>query len=368
LKSDGTVIGWGWNAFQQSTIPAGLSNVTGIAGGGFHSLALKADGTVNAWGRNNYQQTATPPGLTGVTRLAAGMNHALVLAPVSSPTISTVTVTGTRIVGQALTATATATATGMPTPALTYQWQRSADSGSSWTNIDSATASTYTLTNTDGGKQVRVRATATNGVSPQGTVVSTASTVQFPTPTITTVTPATGPETGGGTLTITGTGFRAGATVTLGGKPCTTPAVTATEITCTIPPGTGTRTLTVTNPDTQTATRNDAYTYIPAPVDKDPAPVVAACTLKVGKSLVVKKTRAGKRVMLVKLLTAGPGCTPKVTATVTPRKAAKVRTAKTGKITTKPRCKGTIRISIQALPAGGTNTPSTVWTRTWKIR
>jgi hypothetical protein len=72
--------------------------------------------------------------------------------------------------------------------------------------------------------------------------------------------------------------------------------------------------------------------------------------------------------MLVKLLTAGPGCTPKVTATVTPRKAAKVRTAKTGKITTKPRCKGTIRISIQALPAGGTNTPSTVWTRTWKIR
>jgi alpha-tubulin suppressor-like RCC1 family protein len=50
LKSDGTVVAWGYNDFGQSTVPAGLSGVVAIAGGWFHSLALKSDGTVVAWG------------------------------------------------------------------------------------------------------------------------------------------------------------------------------------------------------------------------------------------------------------------------------------------------------------------------------
>jgi alpha-tubulin suppressor-like RCC1 family protein len=65
LRSDGTVVAWGYNYSGQlgngntteSQVPVavfGLSGagVTAIAGGGDHSLALKSDGTVVAWGYN----------------------------------------------------------------------------------------------------------------------------------------------------------------------------------------------------------------------------------------------------------------------------------------------------------------------------
>jgi hypothetical protein len=79
LKSDGTVVGWGadWNG--QTTIPAGLSGVTAIAAGGHHSLALKSDGTVVGWGYNAQGQTTIPAGLSGVTAIAAGAFHSLAL-------------------------------------------------------------------------------------------------------------------------------------------------------------------------------------------------------------------------------------------------------------------------------------------------
>ncbi|TMF58097.1 MAG: RCC1 repeat-containing protein [Chloroflexi bacterium] len=90
---------WGDNGFGQlgdgSTIQrnapvpvGGLSGVTTIAGGGYHSLAVKSDGTVWAWGLNLYGElgngtttnSSTPvpvSGLTGVTAIAAGFYHSL---------------------------------------------------------------------------------------------------------------------------------------------------------------------------------------------------------------------------------------------------------------------------------------------------
>jgi hypothetical protein len=67
-------------------------------------------------------------------------------------------ITGTARRGQTLTATM-----GMWSPAGTsyaYQWQR--DTGSVWTDISGATASTYVLALADVGAQVRVHVTATN--------------------------------------------------------------------------------------------------------------------------------------------------------------------------------------------------------------
>jgi hypothetical protein len=82
----------------------------------------------------------------------------------SGAPVSTVapTVTGTKVVGQRLTA-----ATGTWSPAAstyTYQWQRSAtsDPSGTWTNITNATSSTYTLATADHGTYVRVSVTATN--------------------------------------------------------------------------------------------------------------------------------------------------------------------------------------------------------------
>ena len=54
-------------------VPAGLSGVTAIAAGGYHTVALKSDGTVAAWGDNAQGQRTVPAGLTGVTAIAAGV-------------------------------------------------------------------------------------------------------------------------------------------------------------------------------------------------------------------------------------------------------------------------------------------------------
>src|SRR5215469_54087 len=58
------------------------------------------------------------------------------------------------------------------------------------------------------------------------------------TSTLTTVAPATGPTRGGTALTLTGTGFAAGATVTVGGRAASSVVrVSATSITCVAPAG-----------------------------------------------------------------------------------------------------------------------------------
>lgn len=99
LRSDGTVWIWGWNSDGQlgdgttsnRRTPmqvAGLSGITAIAGGFSHTVALKSNGTVWTWGDNSQGQLGdgtttdrrTPVqvvGLSGVTAIAAGNDHTL---------------------------------------------------------------------------------------------------------------------------------------------------------------------------------------------------------------------------------------------------------------------------------------------------
>ena len=105
LKSDGTVWAWGENSYGQCGTPtdyakngentpvrvSSLSNVTAVAGGGYHSLALKSDGTVWAWGGSDYYSqlgngtTGSSPtpvqvsSLSSVTAIAGGVDHSLAL-------------------------------------------------------------------------------------------------------------------------------------------------------------------------------------------------------------------------------------------------------------------------------------------------
>jgi hypothetical protein len=86
-------------------------------------------------------------------------------------------------------------------------------------------------------------------------------------PTVTAISPTNGPLAGGTAVTITGTGFVTGATVTIGGSSATGVGfVSATSLTATAPAhAAGTVNVVVTNPDTQTGTGASLYTYAAAP-------------------------------------------------------------------------------------------------------
>jgi alpha-tubulin suppressor-like RCC1 family protein len=103
LKTDGTVLSWGWNAggelgngtaggecadpgqtncvgFTPAAV-SGLSGVTAVVAGLHHALAVKSDGTVWSWGDNTHGQVGEHPqvlvpgqvpGLTGVTSVGSG--------------------------------------------------------------------------------------------------------------------------------------------------------------------------------------------------------------------------------------------------------------------------------------------------------
>ena len=101
LRYDGTV--WAWGANNQNQLGVfvagnrratpmqipGLSEITAIAAGEVHSLALKNDGTVWVWGRNKGQlglgdsfgrDTPTQiPGFSNIVAISSTYNHSMVL-------------------------------------------------------------------------------------------------------------------------------------------------------------------------------------------------------------------------------------------------------------------------------------------------
>jgi alpha-tubulin suppressor-like RCC1 family protein len=113
LRSDGSVVAWGYNTAGQlgdgtlanRSTPMPVKNVTGtgtltgvvaVAAGGYHSLALRSDGSVVAWGYNGDGELgdrtlvsrATPElvqdvggdrPLTGVVAIAAGYDNSIAL-------------------------------------------------------------------------------------------------------------------------------------------------------------------------------------------------------------------------------------------------------------------------------------------------
>lgn len=103
------------------------------------------------------------------------------------------------------------------------------------------------------------------GASRTKSIPSADLTITFPAPTITSIVDSSGPPAGGNTVTITGTNFKAGATVNFDSTPATSVQVmSATQITATVPAGNqGTVTVTVKNPDNQKATTQYQYKIDP---------------------------------------------------------------------------------------------------------
>ncbi|MGA9800313.1 MAG: IPT/TIG domain-containing protein, partial [Terriglobales bacterium] len=223
-------------------------------------------------------QTVSTTGTYGAT--AVGSNSKWVMQMASfrasgqssgnpAPTVSSILPnTGTTSGGTAVTITgtgflsgATVTLGGMAATGVTV--------------VSSTSITATTPAHTAGAVNVVV----TNTDTQTGTL-SGGYTYTNPAPTVSSITPNTGTASGGTAVTITGTGFLSGATVTLGGTPATgVTVVSGTSITATTPAnGTGAVNVVVTNTDTQSGTLTNGYTYTAA----NPAPTVTSITPTTG--------------------------------------------------------------------------------------
>ena len=103
-------------------------------------------------------------------------NPTAVIANVNDDPISSLTISGTPAQNQQLTAPTITDLDGIPATgaagALSYQWQSSPDGTTNWTDISGATASTFTTTQTQVNKCVRVVAKYTDSFGKAETVTS----------------------------------------------------------------------------------------------------------------------------------------------------------------------------------------------------
>lgn len=137
------------------------------------------------------------------------------------------------------------------------------------TNVSVPSSTSITAT-TPAHAAGKVDVVVTNSDS-QSATRAQAFTYVLPGPTITNVSPATGSTVGGTLITITGTLFQSGATVTVGGVPATDVTfVSSTSITARTPLGPATEQLNadvvVTNPDNSKATATGAFNYTVPPL------------------------------------------------------------------------------------------------------
>jgi alpha-tubulin suppressor-like RCC1 family protein len=84
LKPDGRVTTWviplyGLNPYNLTNVPASVTNVVAIAAAGNSSMALRANGSVVVWGDNSSGITNIPVSVSNVMAIATSGNHCLVL-------------------------------------------------------------------------------------------------------------------------------------------------------------------------------------------------------------------------------------------------------------------------------------------------
>ena len=171
------------------------------------------------------------------------------LAPPASPVISSISPSsGAEIGGTAVTITGTG-----------LNGATAVDFGSSPGSVTADSATSITVTSPAGSGSVTVAVT-----TPGGTGTSPSQFTYLappPPPTLTGITPSSGPTTGGTAVTLTGTNLANATGVTFGTSPGTVTADTATSITVTSPAGVGSVNVTVSTLGGATAAPSQ-FTYI----------------------------------------------------------------------------------------------------------
>ncbi len=234
--------------------------------------------------------TITGTNLTGATGVTIGGASATSVSVVNSTTITATTPSGTA--GARDVAVTTVGGTGTGTGLFTYI------AAPTVTNISpdygattGSTSVTITGTNLTGATSVTIGGASATGVSVVNSTTITATTpagtagardvavttvggtgtgtgifTYIAAPTVTGISPSSGPTTGGDSVTITGTSFTGTTSVTIGGSAATGVAVVNdTTITATTPAGTaGAKDVIVTN-SVGSGTGTSLYTYVAAP-------------------------------------------------------------------------------------------------------
>jgi hypothetical protein len=229
----GHVYAWGDNPDGQLGDGTTTSTTTPVEVEGVGGSGSLSDVVGLGQGSQATYAVLAPPTVTGISPKAG---------PLTAGT--SVTITGTHLTGASAVDFGTSAATGITVVSPT-QLTVSAPAGSAGT----------------------VNVTVT---TPWGTSATSAADeyTYDPKPTVTSLSPTSGPVTGGTTVTITGTGFTTTSTVDFGttGAARTVTVVSATEITAVAPPGTGTVYVRVTTPGGRNlVTATGEYTFVPLP-------------------------------------------------------------------------------------------------------
>ncbi len=270
-------------AYAATPNVAGLSTTEGPQGGGI-SVTITGTGFTGATSVNFGTSPATNLNVVSGTTITAtspagtGVVDVTVTTPggtspktsadqftyVAAPTVSGLSATFGPAAGNTLV---TITGTGF-TAATAVDFGTVAA-----TNFTAISNSMITVESPPGTGTVDVTVTTPGGKS------ATSPSDEFTyAPTVTSISPAAGPLTGNTLVTLTGTGFIPGATVTFGGVAATSvTVVSATTITALSPAGAGAVGVTVTTPSgTSASLAADVFTYFAAPTVSGIDPIVGA--------------------------------------------------------------------------------------------
>ncbi|MGE3856447.1 MAG: IPT/TIG domain-containing protein [Dehalococcoidia bacterium] len=240
FQAGATVTVGGYPATNVNVITSTLITATAPSGpaGTVNLLVSNPDGSAGSFPAVSYSgggTTTTIPGQPTVTAVS----------PASGPAGTAVTITGS----------------GFTSPAtVTF-------GGAAATNVTVLSGNQISATvpaGTSSGAVTVLVSGATGAVGGLTNGFTYAATVAQPTsfPSLTSVTPTTGATTGGTTLTLNGSGFTTGATVSIGGAPASVVSVGSAQIVVTTPPGpTGAATVLVTNPGGAITGLANAFTY-----------------------------------------------------------------------------------------------------------
>lgn len=183
------------------------------------------------------------------------------------PTVTPASQTISGVLGTVI-ATAPLTVTDLPAPTFTIapalpaglSLNSSTGQVTGTVQVPVTVDTAYTITATSGSRPEQATSVLTQSASPSS-------------PTISAVQPTSGPTGGGTSVTITGTEFEPGASVTFGGVAGTVTAVSATEISVFTPPAAaGPVDVRVLNVDTGTVTSPEAFTFVGSPRPPRPVP------------------------------------------------------------------------------------------------